>query len=156
MARLLLSVLGPLQVVQHGKPVAGFESDKVRALLAYLAVEADRPHRREMLIGLLWPHQPERIARHNLSQALYNLRRTIGDQSVMPPFLLVTPESIQFNRASDYRLDSATFTTLLSVVESHTHRQLEACHSCMDRIQRAVALYRGSFLEGFTLDGSVP
>jgi DNA-binding SARP family transcriptional activator len=38
--------LGPFHVTLDGKPVAGFESNKVRALLAYLAVEADRPHSR--------------------------------------------------------------------------------------------------------------
>ena len=41
------------------EPVTAFASNKVRALLAYLAVEADRPHRREALAGLLWPEQPE-------------------------------------------------------------------------------------------------
>ena len=43
----------------------------VKALLVYLAVEADRPHRREALAGLLWPwtdssHRPP----------LWNSRRT--------------------------------------------------------------------------------
>ena len=56
-----------------GQPVSGFEYDKVRALLAYLAVESDRPHRRETLAGLLWHEKSERDARHDLSQALYDL-----------------------------------------------------------------------------------
>jgi DNA-binding SARP family transcriptional activator len=60
MAHLLLALLGPFQVTLAGEPVTSFESDKVRALLAYLAVEADRPHRRESLAGLLWPDWPER------------------------------------------------------------------------------------------------
>ena len=59
MSHLSLSVLGPLQVLLDGTPVTTFESDKVCALLVYLAVEADRPHRRESLVGLLWPDCPE-------------------------------------------------------------------------------------------------
>lgn len=58
MTRLLLSVLGPLQATLDGQPVTGFESNKVRAMLAFLAVEAHRPHSRDALIGLLWPAQP--------------------------------------------------------------------------------------------------
>ena len=49
MSRLTLSTLGPLQVTLDGKPVTGFESNKVRALLAYLVVEAGRPHSRDAL-----------------------------------------------------------------------------------------------------------
>jgi DNA-binding SARP family transcriptional activator len=45
----------------------GFESIKVRALLAYLAVEAKWPHRRKALAGLLWPDLPDETARTNLA-----------------------------------------------------------------------------------------
>ena len=47
MARLEINLLGSFQVSLDGKPVSGFDSDKVRGLLTYLAVEADQPHRRE-------------------------------------------------------------------------------------------------------------
>jgi len=66
MTHLSLSFMGPLQVVLDGRPCAGFKSNKVRALLAYLAVEAGRPHRREALAGLLWSEWPDRDARSNL------------------------------------------------------------------------------------------
>ena len=62
-------------------PLSKPESDKARALLAYLAVEADRSHWREALIGFLWPDCPEQTARHNLRQALFNVRHAIGDDS---------------------------------------------------------------------------
>ena len=58
MAHLSISLLGTFQVILDGKQVTAFESDKVRALLAYLAVESDRPHRRETLACLLWPERP--------------------------------------------------------------------------------------------------
>ena len=53
MAHLSISLLGTFQVILDGEPVTAFESDKVRALLAYLAVESDRPHRRGTLACLL-------------------------------------------------------------------------------------------------------
>ena len=60
------------------------KSDKVRALLAFLVVESDKTHRREKLAGLLWPYMPEKPARHNLSQAFYNLRKSLVDSSITP------------------------------------------------------------------------
>ena len=53
MARLALHVLGTLQVTLSGTPFTDFESDKERALLAFLAEESEQPHRREKLVGLL-------------------------------------------------------------------------------------------------------
>ena len=93
MPRLTLSFLGCFQVSLDDRPVTDFKSNKVRALLAYLAVEADRPHRREALAGLLWPDWPDRDALSNLRYALASLRRTLGDHTAEPPFLLITPHN---------------------------------------------------------------
>jgi DNA-binding SARP family transcriptional activator/predicted ATPase len=129
-----------------GQPVTGFKSNKVRALLAYLAVEADRPHRREVLAGLLWPDWPDRDALSNLRYALSNLRRVIGDRTAEPPFLLITRDTLQFNTASDYWLDVTAFTEMMEADKTHP--------SAIDQLQQAVALYRGSFLEGFSVGDS--
>jgi WD40 repeat protein/serine/threonine protein kinase/two-component SAPR family response regulator len=160
MARLSVSLLGTFRVTLDGQPVTSFEYDKVRALLAYLAVESQQAHRRETLAGLLWPKQPERTARHSLSQALSNLRRAIGDreaartQGAGSKFLLTDHWTIQFNPSSDHDLDVATFKGLLGACEQHQHRELKACESCSERLGKAVALYQGSFLEGFSLPDS--
>jgi DNA-binding SARP family transcriptional activator/predicted ATPase len=141
MAHLSLSLLGSFQVTLDGQPVTGFKSNKVRALLAYLAVEADRPHRREVLAGLLWPEWPDRDALSNLRYALSNLRRVIGDRTAEPPFLLITRDTLQFNTASDHSLDVTAFTDLTGLGD-------------LSGLEKAVALYQGSFLEGFSVGDS--
>src|SRR5439155_20385525 len=113
MARLSLSLLGAVQVRLDSAAVTTFDSDKVRALLVYLAVEAHQPHRREALVGLLWPESAEAAARRSLNQALYNLRHAIGDQTATPPYFHIRREALQFNTASDHALDVATFSALL-------------------------------------------
>ena len=102
---LSLTLMGPFAALLDGEPVSGFQSNKVRGLLAYLAVELDRPHARETLAGLLWPRCAEAQAHHSLNQALSNLRSVLHDQAAAMPFLLVTPHSLQFNRRSDHWLD---------------------------------------------------
>lgn len=154
MARLSLSLLGPLQITLGDRAVTAFRYDKVRALLVYLAVEADRPHRRDALTGLLWPELPQPTARNNLRQALNTLREAIGDKAAEPPFLIVTRESIQLHPAADVWLDVGEFTTLLDLCETHAHRRPESCKACAQRREAAVALYRGGFLEQFFLPDS--
>ncbi|MEP6775037.1 MAG: BTAD domain-containing putative transcriptional regulator, partial [Chloroflexota bacterium] len=155
MARLKLSLLGTLQVVLDEQPATGFESAKVRALLAYLAGNAERSHNRDTLTGLLWPEQDEATARTNLRQALSNLRRTIKDPGSNQPFLLVSRETIRFNPDADYWLDVAIFTTLLDACSRHVHRRPELCTPCAQRLTEAVKLYRGAFLEGLFVQDSV-
>lgn len=151
---LSLSLLGTWQTTLGGEPIAAFESDKVRALLAYLAVESDRPHRRETLAALFWPERPERNARQNLSQALFNLRQAIGDREANPSFLHITPQTIQFNQASGFWLDTAVFAHLCHTSETHLHPALDSCPECLARLQEAAALYQGDFLPGFSLADS--
>src|SRR5512142_2000273 len=146
MAHLTLGVLGAMQVTLADGQTAKFRSDQTRALLAYLAVEADRPHRREALTGLLWPDEPEETARHNLRQALLNLRQAIGDSSALPPYLHITRPEIQFNTASHHWLDVADFDANLAACASHPHTRLDNCAVCAPRLQQAVDLYRGQFL----------
>src|SRR5262245_5924292 len=77
---LELSLLCTFQVTLNGEEVTGFRTDKMRALLAYLCIGAGHAHRRESLMGLLWPDQPEEAASVNLRQALFKLRQLLGEQ----------------------------------------------------------------------------
>ena len=156
MPRLSLAVLGPIQISLDGQSISGFAYSKARALLLYLAVEADRPHQREALVSLLWPDLPEQAGRTNLRQALASLRAALGDSddSPSPPFLLITRDSLQFNPAGDYELDAGAFEALLAASRAHPHRQLRRCRSCLARLAEAAALYRGDFLSEFSLADS--
>lgn len=154
MAHLALSLLGPLDVMLDGQPVTGLAYDKVRALLAFLAVESDRPHRRDALAELLWPNQPEAAARHSLRQALRTLRHALGDDKATVPFLIVTRATLQFNPASDHELDVRVLTALFATCQQHNHDRIETCPPCVQRLEQVVARYRGSFLEQFSLPDS--
>jgi DNA-binding SARP family transcriptional activator/tetratricopeptide (TPR) repeat protein len=141
MTKLVVRLLGGFQVELGGKAVYDFGTDKARALLAYLVVEADRPHRRAALAGLLWPERPDTVARTNLRQALARVRRALSD--VTPPyFLFVTPTDVQFNTASDTRLDVAELAAFAS--SPACRRQILPAALCAD------------FLDGFAMPDSEP
>lgn len=154
MAHLSVTLFGAYQVALDDTLVVAFESDKVRALLAYLAVEAQQPHRREVLADLLWPNMPTTSARHNLSQVLFNLRQVIGDRIAQPAFLHINRDTLQFNTASHHSVDVARFNTLLAACETHAHAQLTTCDACAARLQQVAALYQGPFLHQFFLADS--
>jgi len=139
MSKLELKFLGLFSVTHDGAPVTSFESNKVRALLAYLAVEAQRPHARETLAALLSPDWPDSAARSNLRYALADLRKVIRDQQADPPFLLISRDAIQFNLASDHRVDVVEFARLAtpSAVGASSEGEIE-------RLCRALELYRGA------------
>lgn len=137
MAHLSLLFLGPFQATLNGHVLTGFESNKVRALLAFLAVESDRPHARESLATLLWPNYLNHSAANNLRSVLANLRQILGDRSTDSPFLIITRETVQFNPNADYILDVDVFNAAVSTQGKQADLILDT--------------YRGDFLEGFSL-----
>ncbi|MDJ0754455.1 MAG: tetratricopeptide repeat protein [Ardenticatenaceae bacterium] len=151
MNRLALHFLGSFQVILDGKPVSTFRSDKVRALLAYLALEFDRPHQRESLAAIFWPDMPLQAALKNFRLSLHRLRQTLEDLENVPPFLQITRETVQFNMATCW-LDVTAFSEILKEVETHPHQHIETCSTCLTKLEEAVELYRGDFLQGFYLD----
>ena len=140
MGHLEIRLLGSFQVSLDGEPVTGFRSDKVRALLAYLCAEMARPHRRERVAGLLWPELPERSARANLRHALTNLRTLLRERDSASPFLLATRQTVQIDPESDVWVDALVLA--------------EQAGGDLAVLEQAVDLYRGEFMEGFSLADS--
>jgi serine/threonine-protein kinase len=57
---------------------------KRQALLAYLAIAVPRGyHRRDTIVGLLWPDRDDERARASLSKAVSQLRQTIGADTLL-------------------------------------------------------------------------
>lgn len=152
MSQFTLSLLGPFEAALDQQTISNFATDKIRALLAYLAMEAGQPHRRETLAGLLWPEWPHKISLRNLRQSLHRLKQTLDHHQ--PGFsnqlLTITRQTIQLN-PDHLQLDAADLATLLTKVEKHPHAHLYTCRPCLDHLRRAINLYRGELMTGFSL-----
>jgi len=131
-SRLLL--LGPPLVERDGR-VISIKLRKALALAGYLAVER-RGFLREHLAALLWPDLGQHSALANLRRMLTHLRATLGRRCIS-----ADGDLVQFDSAMvDSDVDE--FQSLTGSVSGE---------NCLVHLEAAAALYRGSFLEGFTL-----
>ena len=136
--RLDIRLLGGLEFHQNGQLLEGFRSGKVTALLAWLAMNP-RTHQRESLAGLFWGELSDSDAANNLRQSLSNLR------SLVDGHLTITRQTVAFRTDAPYSLDVEAFAA--AVEQTRDQPPAERIES----LRRAVALYRGDFLEGVML-----
>jgi DNA-binding SARP family transcriptional activator len=125
---------GPTLFDPAGLPIAGGPAQRHRvALLAQLAVAFPGSITRDRLIGLLWPDRGTTAARNLLNVSLAVLRQAFGSE------LIVTV-------GDDLRLNAG-------VIDVDVHDFERALDEA--RLEDALRVYRGAFLEGFFLDDSV-
>jgi predicted ATPase/DNA-binding SARP family transcriptional activator len=154
MTRIRIRLLGPFEVTIDDVQVTTFAYAKVRALLAYLAVERQQLHTRAELAALLWPDTSEQAARASLSQALATLRNAFDDKHAEQPLLLADTQHIQLNPASVIEVDVAQFVAILRTADAHAHHSWRTCSSCAERMQLALDLFRGDFLADLPIPDS--
>jgi WD40 repeat protein/DNA-binding SARP family transcriptional activator len=151
---LSLSFLGPFQALWRQSALE-FATDSARALLAYLAVEGDRPHPRANLAALLWPDRPQETAYSNLRQTLARVRKALQSVDITPYPLIITLKSVEFRRAA-VAIDVVHFEELGTLCRVHEHVALASCPACLAHMSEAVALYRGDFLQDLYMEHSQP
>ena len=139
---LSLSFLGD-PVILYKKQSVEKLSRKALLLLAYLAVHSSRPQRREHLMTLLWPESSEEAARKNLRNTLWTIRTLLGEQVVQGNASLALDKNIF--------VDVWAFEQEMVHIEVSPSRQ-EALEK--EHYQKALALYRGLFLNGVTIEDS--
>ncbi len=130
--RLLL--LGP-PLFQQEDRAAPVRLRKALALAAYLAVE-QRAFSRDYLAALLWSELGQEGALANLRRMLLHLRETLGSHCIRTDGDLVQIDPAFID------VDFVEFQSLL-----HSHPSGPG----LEQMEAAAVLYRGSFLEGFTL-----
>src|SRR5437016_9574534 len=129
--RFSLSLLGRFALTGPGG-VVDLPSKKLAALLAYLACTAPKPQRRETLSALLWGSHFDAQAKQNLRQALFRLRKVLGQDA-----LAGDGEVVSLN-ASAVLCDVSRFEALVR-------------EGSRDALRAAADLYRGRFIDDVTV-----
>ncbi|MDQ4079728.1 MAG: hypothetical protein M3125_03145, partial [Gemmatimonadota bacterium] len=133
-----LRTLGTLDLSVEGAGVelrAVLRQPKRLALLAYLALAQSRGfHRRDSLVALFWPELDEEHARGALRQAVHFLRRHLGMEAI------VSRGEEELRIGGNTWCDAAAFEHAASA----------------NRLEEAIALYRGDLLAGFHVSDAAP
>ncbi len=161
---LRLYLLGPPAVEWAGNPLL-VSRRQARALLFRLACRP-QPVPREHLCALLWPDVSEALSHRSLTHLLTHLRRALPH----PELIVSTSDDVQLNTARVWT-DTVEFERLCQesgTVPENTSvhpisttggksagaepsREPLHTHKASKALEQAVALYRGAFLEGFSL-----
>jgi len=144
---LKITTLGGLSIQRGSTPVAGFVSRKVDALLIYLACER-REHPREMLAELLWDDLAANRAMANLRMVLSSLQTQLAD------YVIVTRQTVTLNLESPVWLDVTELEDGLARADEQWTRQGRLLRSTAAKLETALALYKGEFLDGFYIRDS--
>jgi DNA-binding SARP family transcriptional activator len=130
---LRLRTLGDALVERQGGPARGAATQrKPLALLSLLAVAGERGLSRDRLLAYLWPEVGPERAPHCLNQVLYALRRDLDADAL-------------FLGSARIRLNPDLITSDVA--------EFSAARRAGD-LERAVALYTGPFLDGFSVRGT--
>jgi predicted ATPase/DNA-binding SARP family transcriptional activator len=138
--RLEIFTLGGVRFLRGGEPVKGLSNRKAEALLIYLA-STRRPQPREVLADLLWDERSQSQSHANLRVVLSMLRQTVGES------LTISRNDVAINPATLVWLDAVQMDDGLQ--ELHQQGRMNA--STAGQVLEALALYRGDFLEGFSV-----
>lgn len=139
--RLEIHSLGGLRILVDGSPVRGLASRKAEGLLVYLALQGGSPSR-ETLATLLWDDRSLSGSLSNLSVLLSSLRKDLG------PFLRIDREAVSLEASSSWTCDALEFERQTEL-EAAVDNGLSSADA--DRLEQALEVYRGTFLEGFFL-----
>ena len=149
MANLEIRLLGGFEVRRGEKALDCFESQKVRALLAYLACHPGQPIDRAHLASILWPEENASAGRQNLRQAVYNLKKCLGpSDDGRPEFLHTSHQSLQLDPEADIWVD-------VQVFEQTARMGLKSgIEVDIRRLTAAAGIYRGHLLPAFAVKGA--
>ena len=134
MTQLSIRLLGTPEIQITGKAFT-LNNLKARALLFYLAAMG-QAHSRDFLATLLWSEAASSEAHHSLRSSIYRLRQALGHDHA--DGIILSNGDLLSLPPDGYQCDVIDFRRLLSIGDEPS-------------LTQAVALYRGSFLQGFTL-----
>ena len=137
-----------IPTIERNGSVVDLETRKAVALLACLGLSSPSPLAREKLATLFWPDYDQQHASANLRRSLYSINRALG-----PELITGNREKVMINSSCLFWQDTSEFRQLLLKVRSHNHGGI-ICEECIANLEKANALYRGSFLEGLNLRDS--
>ncbi|HEX3010760.1 MAG TPA: AAA family ATPase [Syntrophomonadaceae bacterium] len=128
---LIINLLGKPIILQNDNPL-NIKRKKCRGIIYYLAAH-NNPISRYALQEIFWPEHDFSTAQHNLNVHLSEIRRQIPN--------LIQGDNSSVQISSEIKIDTRLFEMCIEKSDE-------------EELQKTLLLYRGDFLDGFTIDNS--
>ncbi len=131
-SRAEIRLFGGFRAVGDDGVEADFPTRKAAALVAILAADPGAEHSRDTLAAMLWPASGEEQARASLRQTLAQVRKVLSSAGI---------GGVESNR-DRLRMDCSAISIDTEALAGAEH------DPTTERLEQAVRVYRGAFLEG--------
>ncbi|MEL7156063.1 MAG: AAA family ATPase, partial [Actinomycetota bacterium] len=147
---LQVQMLGGFDLEVEGQTLPPLSSRSAASLLAFLALNRDRPHTRDLLAGRFWSDLAEDVARRRLSNALWRIKSTMSDALGDLELVQATKANIRINPEVELRIDVEEFANSLDELERR--RQVDPRGVTAADLAAVVDGYRGDLMAGYYHD----
>jgi DNA-binding SARP family transcriptional activator len=149
MGILQVALFGGMRVTHNNWLSEVIMTREIQALLAYLLLQRQRVHSREILAGTFWEDYSQERARGSLTTALWKLKKALEPEGIPAGTYLKSTHlgEVGFNQESQYWLDIEVFEDEVNRILICPFQTVEEIH-VVDFV-RVLELYKGEVLEGF-------
>jgi two-component SAPR family response regulator len=147
---LTLNMLGPVEIFRD--PARSFAADawttrRARDILCYIVSRRHHRAPKDTIIDTFWAEDNVATIEKNFHPTISHIRKALNsNQPLKQNFIIYRDGDYQLNSEFSYCIDTETFERLIS--DGETARRERDYDQCVDCYQRAVALYRGDFMQG--------
>jgi two-component SAPR family response regulator len=148
-----VTCFGDFQVTFRGQKVGepGWLSTKAGDLFAYFITFRDGTLPKDRVLEALWPEMRPDRSSGAFHTALYKMRHMLRVDGEQDKFVQAHGGEYALEK-EHFWIDADEFSRLMTECSRHSHPALERCEACAARLQRAVALYQGDYLQNLYYD----
>jgi ATP/maltotriose-dependent transcriptional regulator MalT/DNA-binding SARP family transcriptional activator len=147
---LTINMLGPVEIFRDSARPFAADAWTTRRARDIFCFVASRPHRRapkDAIIDLFWRDVDLKTIEKNFHPTMSHIRKALNsNQPLKQNFLGYRDGEYQLNSEFSYRIDTEEFDRLIA--EGETARRERDFERCIEAYERAVAVYRGEFMQG--------
>lgn len=147
---LTINMLGPVEIVRDiARPFAAdaWTTRRARDILCFIASRSHHRTPKDAIIDTFWAETDIKTVEKNFHPTMSHVRKALNsNQPLKQNFLVYRDGDYQLNPEFSYRIDTEEFDRLIS--DGEAARRERNFDRCIDGYERAVALYRGEFMQG--------
>jgi DNA-binding SARP family transcriptional activator len=147
---LTINMLGPVEIVRD--PARPFAADawttrRARDILCFIASRRHHRAAKDAIIDTFWTEDNLETVEKNFHPTVSHIRKALNSkQPLKQNFIIYRDGDYHLNPEFSYRIDTEAFELLMN--DGETARRERDYARCIDSYEKAVALYRGEFMQG--------